>query len=431
MSGRGTGENGDSVVVVGAGVIGIACAHYLANAGFKVTVIEKSTLAAACSFANCGYICPSHVAPLTEPSAIPLALKSLLNSRSPFRVKPTLDPSVLNWMWQFAKRCTHRQVLSAGKHLKAILDASMDEYHDLIAKLRLQCEWETKGLLYVFRTEHAFAEFAKNDQMLTENFDVKANRIYGAELAKMEPGLREDLFGAFHYPLDCSLRPDQLNEQWANYLRQQGVQFIEHCELQGVNRELGRILSLKTSNGEMTASRYVFAMGAWSSHWTKQLGCQIPIQPGKGYSVTMDRPEGAPTYPMLFPEEKVGVSPFETELRLGSMMEFVGYDETIPPHRIQQLRDSARPFLKASVDGPANDTWYGWRPMTWDSLPIIGPVPELSNAHLATGHNMLGMSLATSTGKLIAEMLSGDAPHIDPLPYSADRFAGRRKLAGV
>jgi D-amino-acid dehydrogenase len=165
-------------------------------------------------------------------------------------------------------------------------------------------------------------------------------------------------------------------------------------------------------------------MGAWSSHWSKQLGCSIPIQPGKGYSVTLDRPENAPNHPMLFPEEKVGVSPFETGLRLGSMMEFVGYDATIPPYRIQQLRDAARPFLKASVDGDAQETWYGWRPMTWDSLPMIGPVPGLSNGHLATGHNMLGMSLATSTGKLIAEMLSGDPTHIDVTPFLPSRFAG-------
>ena len=115
-------------------------------------------------------------------------------------------------------------------------------------------------------------------------------------------------------------------------------------------------------------------------------------------------------------------------MRLGSMMEFVGYDTSIPAHRIQQLRDAARPFLKASVDGDAKETWYGWRPMTWDSLPIIGPVPDIDNAHLATGHNMLGMSLATSTGKMIAEMLSGDTTHIDANTFSPLRFAARNAV---
>lgn len=417
------------MIVVGAGVIGIACAHYLSQAGFKVTVIDKASIAAECSYANCGYICPSHVPPLTEPSAIPLAFKSLFNSRSPFRVKPTLDPAVLNWMWQFTKRCTHKQVLASGKHLQAILDASMSEYHGLIAKHGFNCEWEEKGLLYVFRTEHAFEEFAKNDRMLTENFGVSANRIGGSELTKMEPGLQDNLFGAFHYPLDTSLRPDLLNQQWSGYLKDQGVEFIENCELIRVERELGRVARLITSSGDLHADRFVFAMGAWSTHWAKQLGCEIPIQPGKGYSVTMDRPEDSPSYPMLFPEEKVGVSPFAASMRLGSMMEFVGYDTSIPDYRIAQLRDAARPFLRASVDGAALATWYGWRPMTWDSLPIIGPIEELSNAHLATGHNMLGMSLATSTGKLIAEMLAEETTHIDAAPFSPSRFAAKRKLA--
>jgi D-amino-acid dehydrogenase len=124
---------------------------------------------------------------------------------------------------------------------------------------------------------------------------------------------------------------------------------------------------------------------------------------------------------MLFPEHRVGVSPFETGYRLGSMMEFAGYDATIPPQRIQQLQDSAKPYLAISSPCGTLQTWYGWRPMTWDSLPIIGRVPKLQNAYLATGHNMLGLSLAAATGKLIAELIEGRVPHIDPAPFSPQR----------
>ena len=133
----------------------------------------------------------------------------------------------------------------------------------------------------------------------------------------------------------------------------------------------------------------MFAFGAWAARWESELGCRIPVQPGKGYSVTLDRPPHAPKHPILFPEHKVGVSVFDEGLRLGSMMEFAGYDTTIPDFRIKQLRDSAKPYLVASVDGEAQSKWYGWRPMTWDSLPIIGQVPKLRNGFLATGHNML------------------------------------------
>lgn len=412
----------ESVIVVGAGIIGIACAHYLSKLGLRVTVIEKGTVAGACSHGNCGYICPSHVPPLTEPGAISMAVRSLFNPRAPFRVKPQVSPALWNWMWQFARRCTHQQVLTAGRHLQSILDASMDEYRQLIPELALDCEWKENGLLYVLQTERGMESFAETDSMLTRHFGVTARRIDGTELQEFDPALKPGLAGAFHYSGDTSVRPDLLNQQWAYRLKEGGVQFIENCELNSISKSAGRVIALQTSQGEMQADWFVFALGAWSTKWSSELECSIPIQPGKGYSVTMPRPEPCPEYPMLFPEHKVGVSPFDNGFRLGSMMEFSGYDTSIPAQRIQQLRDSARPYLKTPVDGPAEETWYGWRPMTWDSLPVIGQLPSLKNACLATGHNMLGLSLATSTGKLIAEIISGAPPHIDPEPFSSSRF---------
>ncbi|WP_184305161.1 NAD(P)/FAD-dependent oxidoreductase [Aporhodopirellula rubra] len=411
-----------SVVVVGAGTIGIACSHYLAKAGLKVTLIDRGTVASACSHGNCGYICPSHVPPLTEPGAFAVAMKSLLNPQAPFRVKPRMSPAMWNWMWQFARRCNHRQVLSAGKHLQSILDASMAEYRNLIEENSIDCEWKEDGLLYVLRTQRGMDAFAKSDQMLTKEFGVSADRIEGDQLSEFDPGLKSGLAGAFHYTGDTSVRPDKLNRQWGELLRSSGVTIHENCELTSVYKEAGRVKHLSTTRGDLEAEHFVFAMGAWSTRWSDALECRVPVEPGKGYSVTMKRSEPLPKHPILFPEHKVGVSPFDEGLRLGSMMEFAGYDTSIDGRRIQQLRDSARPYLVASVDGDAEETWYGWRPMTWDSLPIIGPTKNLRNAFLATGHNMLGLSLAPSTGRLVAELVTGEDTHIDASPYSPSRF---------
>jgi D-amino-acid dehydrogenase len=412
----------ETVIVVGAGIVGIACAHYLSQAGLRVTVIDQGKIAGACSHANCGYICPSHVLPLTEPGAIGVALKSLLNPRAPFRVKPRFSPALWNWMWQFARRCNHRQMLAAGKALQAILDASIDEYRKLIPELSLDCEWEENGLLYVLQTERGMQHFAETDRLLTEHFGVSATRIEGRQLPNFDPGLKPDLAGAFHYPGDASVRPDRLNAQWSARLADQGVQLVEHCQLTGLHKSSGRIVALQTSQGDLEADRFVLATGAWSSHWSTAFECHLPIQPGKGYSVTMSRVEPSPRYPMLLPEHKVGVSPFADGFRLGSMMEFSGFDTTIPAGRIQQLRDSAEPYLVAPVDGVAEETWFGWRPMTWDSLPIIGRLPNLTNTFVATGHNMLGLTLAPATGRLIAELIAGETPHLDVAPYSVERF---------
>lgn len=410
------------VIVVGAGVIGVACAHYLAAAGLRVTVIDQGTIGGACSGGNCGYICPSHVLPLTEPGAFGVAIKSLFTPDAPFRVKPRLDPALWNWMWQFARRCTHKQVLEVGVHLKAILDASIAEYRRLVRDEGLDCQWQETGLLYVLRTERGMRAFAETDKLLAGHFGVPAVRLDGAALPAFDPSLKAGLAGAYHYPGDASLRPDLLMASWSQKLVTRGVRFIEHCRLERVNRADGRVTGIETSQGPLAAERYVFALGGWSPRIAKELQCPIPIEQGKGYSVTMHRPDPCPRHPMLFPEHRIGVSPFEDGYRLGSMMEFAGYDESIPEKRIRQLHDSAKPYL-ITPSGPGPEkTWYGWRPMTWDSLPIIGQVPRLSNAFLSTGHNMLGMSLATATGKLVAEIMEGVSPHLDPAPFSPRRF---------
>eukprot|EP00913_Durusdinium_trenchii_P023471 g22049.t1 len=256
------------------------------------------------------------------------------------------------------RRCNHRQMIRAGEHLQTILDASIHEYRELMAEHAFDCEWKEAGLLYVLRTKRGMDRFAETDRLLMDHFGVAARRIEGDELTALDPGLKPGLAGAFHYPGDASVRPDRLNREWAAYLKGRGVKFIENCEMRSIRKSGGRVTALETSAGDMEADRFVFAMGAWSSRWSKELECRVPIQPGKGYSITMARPEPAVRHPILFPEHKVGVSPFEKGLRLGSMMEFAGYDKSIPPHRIQLLRDSARPYLKASVDGDAEETWY-------------------------------------------------------------------------
>jgi len=418
-------SSNEHVVVVGAGIVGIACAHYLSKAGSRVSVIDQGALADACSHANCGYICPSHVLPLTEPDAIATAIRSLFKRNAPFRVRPTLRPAMWNWMWQFARRCNHRQMLAAAGHLHSILKSSMHEYRQLMEEESLACEWTENGLLYVLQSEHGMRQFSETDSLLREHFGIAAQRIEGPDLPAFDHALKPGLAGAFHYPGDVSVKPDLLNAQWAARLREKGVTFTEHCRLTGIHKEAGAITHLDTSGGTLQADRFLFATGAWSSRLSSELGCPIPIEPGKGYSVTMTRPARCPEHPMLFPEHRVGVSPFENGYRLGSMMEFTGFDSSIPASRIQQLRDSAIPYLVDPFTNTVQEEWFGWRPMTWDSLPIIGSVPGLANGYLATGHNMLGLSLATATGKLITEMMHDRDTHIDPAPFSPARFCRR------
>ena len=419
-----------TVVVTGGGIIGLACAHYLAGAGFKVTVIDRAGIGQACSYANCGYVCPSHVLPLNEPGAILVGIRSLFRPKAAFRIKPQLRLDLYRWFFEFARRCTHDRMIAGGHRLQPLLESSMNEYRLLFDSTELTGEWKQQGLLYVFETDDAFARFSQTDALLTETYGLAARRIEGGELAGFDPALQEGLAGAYFYDGDASLRPDTLLREWRSLLTQSGVEFVENCPVEGVHTSAGRIAALQTGKGERIADHYVFATGAWSSELAAELGCRIPVEPGKGYSLTMPRPDICPQHPMLFPEHRIGVTPFDEGYRIGSMMEFVGFDSSIPKQRINQLRESARPYLKTPVsaggDGgyraEVEETWYGWRPMTWDSLPIVGQIPGLENGLLATGHNMLGLTLAPATGRLIAEILSGQSTHVDIDAFSPSRF---------
>ncbi len=413
----------DRVAIVGGGIVGIACAHYLSKAGYAVTVIDQDRIGGGCSRGNCGHISASHVLPLNEPANLLAALGSLVNPRAPFRVKPQWRPRLLRWFWEFARRCNHRHALSAGRALKSILDASMREYRGLFAEPEFEAQWQPLGMLYVLRTRRGMARFAAQDAMLRDTFGVAARRIEGSELPEFDPALRPGPAGAFLYEGDAFLRPDALAANWSRWLTSRGVRFEENRRVQDVQTTAGKITRLLTGTGAVTADHYVFASGAWSTSVAAKLGCRIPIEPGKGYSITTTRPETCPRRAMLFAEHRVAATPFNDGLRLGSMMEFAGFDATIPPRRIRQLIDSARHYLREPAGDEVLETWCGWRPMTWDSLPVIGAVPGLENAVLATGHHMLGVTMAPATGRLVAEIVGERTTHIDPTPFSPARFS--------
>ena len=413
----------DRVVIVGGGHIGIACAHYLQQDGHDVTVIDQGTIGGACSHANCGFIVPSHVLPLTTPDAPVEGVRSIFQPRAAFRVKPQLRGSLVRWMWEFGRRCTHTKMLEASATLHSLLEASASHYRTLLRTPELDCGWQDNGMLFVFRSTRALDDFAGTDTLLTSAYGLSARFIDGGDLQEFEPALLDGLAGAYFYADDSHLRPDKLNAAWTSLLEKRGVKFVEQCRLEAIERQDGKVSGLQTSRGAISADHYVFAAGAWSSELAAGLDCEIPVEPGKGYSVTMAAPETMPTHPMLMPEKHIGVTPFDDGLRIASMMEFAGFDSSIPPFRIRQLQDSAKPFLRHPTGPVIEDTWYGWRPMTWDSLPIIGRTAGLSNALLATGHNMLGLSLAPVTGKAIADLVAERPTEIPLNAVSPTRFS--------
>jgi D-amino-acid dehydrogenase len=412
----------EQVIVVGGGVIGSACAYFLSGAGCTVTIVDQGAFGRGCSHGNCGYVSPSHVLPMAGPGAVKKALKALLSQDSPFYIKPRLDAALWSWFWHFARRCNVGDMLESGQAIKSLLDSSRALYDQIIQAEAMDCEWQPRGMLFVLQTAHGMEHFAQTDRFLREYFDLGAKRIEADALTQFEPALKPGLAGGWFYENDAHLRPDKLMSSWKKVLEQRGVTIREYCAVNGISCADGKARAVATGQGELAADVIVFAAGAWTPLLSQHLGCKIPIQPGKGYSMTMPRPAICPTYPMLFEEHRVAVTPMHSGYRLGSTMEFAGYDTTLNPRRLAILKNGATHYLREPYSDPIVEEWYGWRPMTWDSRPIIDRSPALSNVWIAAGHNMLGVSMAPATGKLMAEMVTRGTPHIDPKPYAATRF---------
>ncbi len=208
---------------------------------------------------------------------------------------------------------------------------------------------------------------------------------------------------------------------WRRLLKADGVEIRERCELREFSVEGRLARRLLTSQGELAADQVVIAAGAWTPKLRGLLRCPISIQPGKGYSVTMPRPTLCPRLPMIFEEHRVAITPMRTGYRIGSTMEFAGYDDTLNPERLRLLREGAELYLHEPWTEPVVESWWGWRPMTPDSIPFIGAVPAFDNVYIAAGHGMLGVSMSPATGKLLGELMTGTTPHVDPQPYRVER----------
>lgn len=411
-----------SVMIVGGGVIGACCAYYLRQSGWDVTIVERETFGAACSHGNCGLISPSHALPLAMPGAIAKTLPMMFKRDAPFRVAPRFDPSLWGWLMKFAARCKEAPMLEAAAGRHALLQSSVAAYHAMMEAEGIDCEWEDRGAYFIYQSQAGMDSYNKSDKWL-QQFGLGAERISGEKLESLEPALKPGTTaGAWYYKMDAHLRPDKLMDGLRVVLERMGVKIIEGTSITGFRTDGKGAAALQTSAGEMQADRYLLAMGAWTPKLNDWIGAKIPIQPGKGYSITFPRPKVCPATPLAFMEQKVIATPFASGYRLGSTMEFTGYDETINQQRLGALKRGAEIYLKEPYCDPQEEQWYGWRPMTYDGKPVIDQSPAMENVYIAAGHNMLGLSMGAATGKLVDEMMSGKPAHIDLKQFSIDRF---------
>ncbi len=415
------------VVICGAGVIGLSCAYYLRARGHAVTVIEREPeVRDGCSFGNAGMIVPSHFVPLAAPGMIARGLKCLGNPKSPFYIRPRLDAELAGWCWKFFRSANEAHVARSAPLLRDLQVASRDLFEQLADQTQNEFGLTTRGLLMLCRSQRALDHEAAVAAH-AERLGVPARVLSSAEAAALDPGVRMDIAGAIHFPRDCHLAPRLFMATLQRLVRESGVTLLWSTEITGWRQAGGRLAAAVVGDGkrEIVADEFVLAGGSWSPGLVRDLGLRLPMQPGKGYSLTLPQPRQLPQLCSILAEASVAVTPMGSTLRVGGTMELSGFDATVRRERVQQIVESmVKYFPEFRVDDfRAVPAWHGFRPCSPDGLPYVGRFGRFSNLSAAAGHAMMGLSLAPITGRLVAEVLSGEKPSHDLRPLSPDRFS--------
>ncbi|RPE77176.1 NAD(P)/FAD-dependent oxidoreductase [Vulcaniibacterium tengchongense] len=416
-------ERREDVVIVGAGVIGLACALALLESGRGVRVIDAGRVGGGSSHGNCGTITPSHAPPLAAPGVVLQALRWMLTPDAPLYVAPRFDPRLWSWLLRFALRCNLRDWRRSALAKSAILNDSRQRLADWVRDYGLECEFAPSGEDYVYRDPREF-EHGQGEVEFLRSVGVSVEVVDGPRYEAREPALKPGVAGAICFDGDAVLRPDRYVAELARVVRERGGAIDEHRALAGIAPQRDGV-RIDTAQGPLQARDAVLALGAWSARLAGAIGAPAlkrAIQPGKGYSITYTAPKRVPRRPLVLRDRSVCVTAWASGYRLGSTMEFSGFDDRLNRRRLDALERGAAEYLHEPVGAHKQEEWFGWRPMSCDDVPIIGPAPGSERVWLATGHGMMGVSMSAATGQLIADLVTGRAPAIDPAPFRIERF---------
>lgn len=421
--------NQKSIAIVGGGVVGLCSAYYLRQAGHEVTVIERGAPTHdSCSLGNAGLVTPSHFLPLAAPGMVMMGLKMMLNPRSPFYIRPRLDGDLMRWAWGFVRAANAAHVERAAPILRDLNLASRELYAELYDRMQKESDTDfglvKRGLLMLCKTEERLHEEAEAAE-LAHKLGLAAETLTAKQAAERDPNVTMDIVGAVYFPQDCHLVPQKFLAGLTRELDKSGVTWQWQTEVTGWRTEGNRIAAVQTTQGEISADEFVLAGGSWSGLTVKPLGLRLPMQAGKGYSLTLKNPPQLPSLCSICTEARVAVTPMNDTLRFAGTMEIAGINTDINPKRIEGILASIpRYFPRFSADD-FKDTpaWSGLRPCSPDGLPYLGRTAKFSNLVLATGHAMMGLSLGPITGKLVSEVISGQTSSLDLTLLSPDRYA--------
>jgi D-amino-acid dehydrogenase len=411
----------DGIVIVGAGVIGISAAYFLARKGLPVTVIEKGDVASGSSFGNAGLLCPCHSTPIAMPGVLTQGLRWLLDAESPFYIKPRLDRDLINWLWRFRSYCNQAAFERAVPLIRDMQRASLDLYRELIDREALACNFAQNGGLVLYRTESGF-EHGRHEARQMQQFGLQMTILNAAQARALEPGIHTQVCGAVHCEEDAYLTPHLFVQGVAQAAQAAGATILPHTEILGFEVKNKRITAVKTTYGNSRPRQVILAAGAWSAPIARQIGVNFPMQPAKGYSISVKRSANSPRRYLYLGEARVAVTPMGDTLRYAGTLELAGFDFTINERRVNAIHNAASAYLDQVGSIEEAQIWRGFRPCSPDGLPYIGRSRHITNLVVGTGHAMLGISMGPITGKLLAQIVIEQELSIELDPFRIERF---------
>ena len=409
------------VVVIGAGIIGAASAYELVRKDHEVTVIEAGQAGQGASFGNAGWICPAESGPVASPGMIVQGMKWMLKSDSPLFIKPRPSLPFAKFLLQMAAKCNANDYRAGLQANMAFFADSMQRFDDW-RRDGIAFEMYESGLLMAFLGQEKFEHHA-HDLDIARAAGLDPVELVGDAVRVQEPALTDAVYAGIYYPHERQIRSESITPGLVERCRRLGVQFREQCVFESVIRDGNRITAVRTPEGRIPCDAVVVAAGVWSGVVAQQFGVRLAIEPGKGYSVEYSNAPVQLRSNISFTERKVVGTPLGDALRLAGTMEFSGFDASVNPARADAIRRGPADFLKGwTSPKPDADAWSGFRPMTPDSLSLIGRLGKHDNAFVASGHGMYGVTLAPATALAVVEMVETGCIPERLKPFDPARF---------
>ncbi len=413
------------VVVIGGGLIGFSVAYHLLLEGMRVILIERNDEnSGSCSTGNAGMVVPSHFVPLAAPGVIWQGLRWMFDPESPFSIRPRPSWELIIWGLRFYRASSPARVNRAMPVLRNMALRSRAIFAELADTEGFSFGLQKKGLLVLCKTSRAL-EHEAGLAVSAHLLGLEAEVLDAEGVRGKDPGVEIDVKGGVYFAQDCHLDPARFLGDLRKEVVRMGGTVLWGSESTGFRQAGSNVRAVVLKNGkEISGDEFVICGGAWSPSVGKKLGLRLPMQAGKGYSVTHPDPPALPGICSLLNEARVAVTPMNGKLRVGGTMEIVGLDESVNRRRLGGILKSVGEYYPqlSAADFEGLEVWKGLRPCSPDGMPFIGRTKHRENVVVATGHSMLGLSLAPVTGEMVAGIIRGDAPKFDMSLLDPDRY---------